>query len=57
MTKKYVNPMLQIVSIKDNDILTTSTLNVNTGISVNNQFAPGQRGVFDPDDSWANAGY
>ena len=26
MTKKYNSPMLQVVSIKKNDILTTSTL-------------------------------
>ena len=28
MKKTYVNAMLQVVSIKKNDILTTSTLNV-----------------------------
>ena len=50
--KTYNSPMLQVVSIKDKDILTTSTLNVNTGISVSNQFAPGQRGL----DSY-EAGY
>ena len=26
MTKKYVNPMLQVVSIKQNDILTNSPM-------------------------------
>ena len=57
MTKTYKTPMLQIVSIKSNDILTTSTMNMlgNYGAGVTIA-APGQRGLFDPDDSW-DAGY
>ena len=35
--KKYENPMLHVVSIKKNDIVTTSTLEVNTGVSFSTQ--------------------
>ena len=53
--KKYENPMLQIVSIKKNDIVTASdgTVNVylNTG-HTGSVYAPGQRGL----DDW-DAGY
>ncbi len=47
MTKKYDTPMLQVVSICKNDIIATSTLNVDTSVSVSTQFAPGQRGLDD----------
>ena len=52
--KKYVNPMLQIVCIKKNDIVTASEkldvyLNTEHTGSV---YAPGQRGM----DDW-DAGY
>ena len=48
MTKKYNSPMLQVVSIKSNDILTTSTMNMlgNYGAGVTIA-APGQRSFDD----------
>lgn len=54
MTKKYENPMLQIVSIKNNDIVATSGPGINTSsvVEVGNIGAPGQRGL----DDW-DAGY
>lgn len=55
MTKNYNSPMLQIVSIKNNDIVTASgeTLNVsNTLYEETTILAPGQRGL----DDW-DAGY
>lgn len=56
--KKFENPMLQIVGINKSDIITTSTtLNVNSTATSTWGDAPGMRGLFDPDDSWANAGY
>ena len=50
MTKKYENPMLQIVSISKNDIVTASNdaLNVNNEVYSGTPLAPGQRGIFDP---------
>lgn len=56
MTKKYENPMLQIVSINKNDIITTSDFGSGTK-NGNEACAPDRFSVFDPDDSWANAGY
>ena len=59
--KKYENPMLQVVSIRKQDIIATSdqmgkngNYGDGSGISLG---APGLRTVFDPDDTWANAGY
>lgn len=54
MTKKYNSPMLQVVSIKNNDIVTASNdaLNVNNEVYSGTVFAPGQRGL----DDW-DAGY
>ena len=42
MTKKYENPMLQIVSIKNNDIVVTSGPGINTSsvVEVGNIGAP-----------------
>ena len=51
MTKKYENPMLQVVSIKKNDIITDS-LPVDPNASNTIDRAPGQRGL----DDW-DAGY
>ena len=51
MTKKYENPMLQVVSINKNDIIATSDFGSGTK-NGNQACAPGQRGMFDPDDSW-----
>ena len=36
--KKYENPMLQIVSIKNNDIIATSGEGVNTGDKLGNNY-------------------
>lgn len=44
--KKFENPMLQVVSIVNNDIITES-LGVH-GTTTNTQLAPGQRGI----DEW-----
>lgn len=52
MTKKYNSPMLQVVSIKNNDIVTASNdaLGVHTDeVYSGTPLAPGQRGVFDWD--------
>ena len=53
MTKKYENPMLQIVSIKNSDVIATSTMgmlgNYDSNVTI---AAPGQRGL----DDW-DAGY
>ena len=48
--KKYENPMLQIVSIKNNDILTNSPMEMLGDYNSSNVTiaAPGQRGLFDP---------
>lgn len=54
MTKKYVIPMLQIVSVKENDIVTASE-SVSVYLNTNHEgtvYAPGQRGL----DDW-DAGY
>ena len=56
MTKKYENPMLQIVSIKMNDIVTSSpTVPVDPTNSYDPNaggiYAPGQRGLFDSYDA------
>ena len=56
MKKTYVNAMLQIVSIKSNDIVTGSPALTGTYNGYGAIFAPGERGL-DPDDSWANEGY
>ena len=56
MTKKYVNPMLQIVSISKNDIIATSDFGSGTK-SGSAACAPDRFNVFDPSDDWANAGY
>ena len=52
--KTYKSPMLQVVSIKNNDIVTASDPNVTlsntqySGLTDGSGFsAPGQRGVFD----------
>lgn len=58
MTKKYyAQPEMMVVNVKSNDIITDSiptNNNPQNGLVGN---APGQRGLFDSDDSWANAGY
>ena len=56
MTKKYNSPMLQVVSIKKNDVIVTSPT---LGADYNGEtiLAPGVRGIFDPSEEWANAGY
>ena len=50
MTKKYNSPMLQVVSIKSNDILTTSTMGMLGDYNSSNVTiaAPGQRAF----DEW-----
>ena len=55
MKKYFENPMLQVVSINKKDIIATSELGKRgeTGTIL----APELRGVFDPSDDWANAGY
>ena len=55
MKKIYENPMLQVVSIKKNDIITDS-VPVDPNASNTTDRAPGQRGIFDPYDPY-NAGY
>ena len=50
--KKYVNPMLQVVSIKNNDIVTSSHGYGGSTEAVSGNLAPGQRGM----DDW-DAGY
>lgn len=54
MTKKYVNPMLQVVSIKNSDVIATSTMGMLGNYDSNTVTiaAPGQRGL----DSY-DAGY
>ena len=56
MTKKYNSPMLQIVSIKSNDILTNSPVPMSVQGNYDSNTitiaAPGQRGL----DDW-DAGY
>lgn len=54
MTKKYNSPMLQVVSIKNNDIVTASgdPILSATDYSGGTILAPGQRGL----DDW-DAGY
>ena len=49
MTKKYNSPMLQVVSINQNDIIATSTTTLGIGASGSaiNAEAPGLRNVFD----------
>ena len=51
--------MLQVVSISKTDIIATSEDMANRGTvdDPTKILAPGMRGIFDPDDSWANAGY
>ena len=53
MKKYFENPMLQVVSIKKNDIIATSgeeTATVGDNVtSESGILAPGQRGVFDWD--------
>ena len=55
--KAYNSPMLQVVGIKQNDIITSSPNALhgtyNPGWAT---LAPGERSL-DLDDSWANAGY
>ena len=54
--KKYENPMLQVVSIKKSDIIVTSPNSTNDNFYEGKPtLSPGR--IFDPDDSWANAGY
>lgn len=50
MTKKYENPMLQIVSINKNDIITTSDFGSGTK-NGNQACAPDRFNVFDPYDA------
>ena len=57
MTKKYYSPVLQVVSINKKDIIATSDPALGGVFNGETILAPGQRGLFDPDDSWANAGY
>ena len=47
--KKYENPMLQVVSIKNNDILTNSPMSMRGNYDSNTVTiaAPGQRGLDD----------
>ena len=47
MAKKYENPMLLIVSIKNNDIVTGSTPKLGGDYSGQSILAPGQRGLDD----------
>ena len=49
--KKYENPMLQVISIKKNDILTESIMMFGSQDNTS-ALAPGQRGL----DDW-DAGY
>ena len=50
--KKYVNPMLQVVSIKNNDIVTSSPDYGGSTEAVSGNLAPNQRVM----DDW-DAGY
>ena len=50
--KKYENPMLQVVSIKNNDIVTASDPKLGGDYAGQSILAPGQRGF----DDW-DAGY
>ena len=52
MTKKYNSPMLQVVSISKNDIVTASNPKLGGDYSGQSILAPGQRGL----DDW-DAGY
>ena len=51
MTKKYNTPMLQVVSIKNNDIVCSSPQNIQFGSNFGGDnstiLAPGQRGLDD----------
>lgn len=57
MKKIFAQPELTVVNMKHNDIVTASDPILSGTYSGGTILAPGQRGVFDPDDSWANAGY
>ena len=48
MTKKYNSPMLQVVSIKNCDIVCTSPGYGGSTTAVSGNLAPGQRGI----DEW-----
>ena len=52
MTKKYNSPMLQVISIKKNNIVTASQFSVTDNLYEGVVKAPGQRGL----DDW-DAGY
>ena len=49
MNKKYNSPMLQVVGIKSNDIIVTSTTRGLSEVTVDPSLAesPGRRNVFD----------
>ena len=56
MTKKvFAQPELTVVYVKRNDIITDS-VPVN-GSQANEAALAPMRGIFDPSDDWANAGY
>lgn len=54
MKKIYNQPTFQVVCLNNHDIVTLSR---NDDPTDERGSAPGMRGLFDPDDSWANAGY
>ena len=45
--KKYENPMLQIVSISNNDIIVTSINTPNNTVGDKQQLAPGRKSIWD----------
>ena len=57
MTKKYKTPMLQVVSIKRNDIVTGSQVGLYSDetLGAGDILAPDRFTMFG--DNWANAGY
>ncbi len=54
MKKVFEQPEMMVVNMKRNDIITMSDPHETLGYG---EFASGMRGMVDPDDSWANAGY
>lgn len=55
MKKNFEQPELMVVHMSNNDIVTISRSTTDyTGGTI---LAPELRGVFDPSDDWANAGY
>jgi hypothetical protein len=45
--KKYENPMLQIVSINNNDVIATSLNTPNNQVGNQQQLAPGRKSIWD----------